>query len=102
MSVLKFNNPAVSFGDVDLSGFVKDVLDIPLDPWQETMLANLPEATLRFEGFWEPRRMTFDYSCSWADLHPATQAYFRRLMAEARARRLSRMRSAYRERARRR
>lgn len=94
MSVLRLNNPTVSIAGVDLTGFVKDV-GIELDPWQETLLANLPDATLRFEGFWQPRRMTFDYSCSWADLHPATQAYFRRLMADARARRLSRMRSAY-------
>lgn len=96
MSTLEFNNPSVSIAGVDLSGFVKDVLDVQLEPWQETMLANLPDANLRFEGFWQPRRMTFSYS--WADLHPATQAYFRRLMAEARARRLSRMRSAYRAR----
>jgi hypothetical protein len=96
MSTLRLNSPTVSFDGIDLTGFVKDVLDIPLSPWQESMLANLPEATLRFEGFWQPRRMTWTYS--WDDLHPETQAYFRRLMAEARARRLSRMRSAYRAR----
>jgi hypothetical protein len=96
VSTLKFSAPTVSFNGLDLTGFVKDVLDVPLDPWQESMLANLPDATLRFEGFWRPRRMTF--VGSWADLHPATQAYWRRLMAEARARRLSRMRSAYRAR----
>lgn len=96
MSTLKFNDPQVSIAGVDLTGFVKDLLDISLNPWQESMLAGLPDANLRFEGFWEPRRMTFDYA--WADLRPDMQAYFRRLMAEARARRLSRMRSAYRRR----
>jgi len=50
MSTLRLNNPTVSFDGIDLTGFVKDVLDIPLSPWQESMLANLPEATLRFEG----------------------------------------------------
>jgi len=85
----------VWLGGVDLTSFVKDV-DFELDPWQETLLAGLPDATLRFEGFWQPRRITF--VGSWTDLHPDTQAYFRRLMAEARARRLSRMRSAYRAR----
>lgn len=98
MSILRLNTPAVAFNGVDLSSFVKDV-GIELAPWQESMLANLPDATLRFEGFWQPRRTTFE--CSWADLHPTAQAYFRRLMADARARRLSRMHSAYRRRRRR-
>lgn len=86
---------SISLGGIDLSSFVKDI-GIELDPWQESMLAGLPDATFRFGGFWQPRS-SITWACTWDDLHPETQAYFRRLFAESRRRRLSRMRTAYRK-----
>lgn len=97
MALITGKPTSVNLGGVDLSGFVADA-GIELSPWQESVLDIYADGsvTLDLTSFWEPR--TFVFRGTWLDLHPDTQAYFRRLFADAKWRRLSRMRAAYRAR----
>jgi len=94
MSVILGKVTSVNLGGTDLSPYLADA-GFELSPWQESLLDALPDASqsLNFRSMWNtPRSLTFV-----GTLDAAAQAYFAALF-EARRRRLSRMRAAYRAR----
>jgi hypothetical protein len=78
----------IEIGGVDLSSFVKDVLEVEPQPWQERLLDGLPTVSITIDF-----RASLDYDAWWRAWDRA-QAYWR----ERRRQQLSRMHAAYRRR----
>lgn len=88
MAQIHLNTSSVHLGGIDLSGYVKDVAVVDLDPWQQRVLDGLPTG-----------RITIDFRSgsdddTWWQAWEQAQAYWR----ERRRQRISRMHVAYRRR----